>query len=343
MQPFSRSASLPACIVIVLALALPGCQSSQPESAVGPVQPTNQTRFKTDQEAAAALISACETNNRDALLALAGKEYRDLVDTGDEAAERATRSDFAALAKEKLVLQKKSDTVTEILVGNTQWPFPIPLVRESDSWRFDTAAGAEEMVARRIGRNELVAIDVCRAYVAAQAEYSRLDRMSDGLLQYAQKFRSSPGRRDGLYWTVEAGSGELSSPLGEFVAAAGDYLEGREEGDPFVGYHFRHPVAAGRECSRRAIQLHHQWPDDRGICDGGVSGRIRQERHQDLRRQPTRRGVRKRPRQRHREDCGTDEGVQPRQDVEGIAVSERDRRGRTNANVSRLFFRERQL
>jgi hypothetical protein len=131
------------------------------------------------------------------------------------------------------------------VIGGEQWPFPTPLVKVRGGRQFDTAAGADEMISRRIGRNELRVIDVCRDYVATQKAYASQPR--DGKLAglYAQQFRSSPGRQDGLYWSV--GDEETPSPLGDLVAqaAADGYNLNKDSSQPFWGYHFRVLTAQG--------------------------------------------------------------------------------------------------
>ena len=125
----------------------------------------------------------------------------------------------------------------ELIVGEEEWPFPILIVQEEEGWSFDTEDGIEEIVDRRIGRNELAAIAIARAYVDAQIEYARSDRDGDDVLEYAQRLASTPGERDGLYW--EAESEEDLSPFGPLMQGAERYLETKEPGDPIKGYYFR--------------------------------------------------------------------------------------------------------
>ena len=124
-----------------------------------------------------------------------------------------------------------------LVIGSENWPLPFPLVKEDGRWRFDTAAGIEEAVNRRVGRNELNAIDLCHAYLDAQIEYASADRDGDEVLEYAQVLVSTEGNKDGLYW--EAAEGEEISPFGPLIADAQGYLEGRDPGDPFKGYYFK--------------------------------------------------------------------------------------------------------
>jgi hypothetical protein len=132
---------------------------------------------------------------------------------------------------EYLHVDRPSENVAVLHVGKENWPFPIPLVKSSDGWFFDTVAGRDELLNRRIGEDELNAIAVCRAYVAAQQEYSKKDRTGEGVVQYAQHFMSRPGKKDGLYW--EASAGEEVSPMGPLVAEA--RMEGYPASQPTNG------------------------------------------------------------------------------------------------------------
>jgi hypothetical protein len=127
-----------------------------------------------------------------------------------------------------------------MVIGREAWPMPIPIVKADTGWHFDVAAGADEIVARRIGANELAAVDNLRAYVEAQVQYAEADRDGDDVLEYAQRINSAPGKKDGLYWeAAAAGSGEEASPFGPFNAEHEAYLSDREAGDPFMGYYYR--------------------------------------------------------------------------------------------------------
>jgi hypothetical protein len=157
---------------------------------------------------------------------------------------------FAAALDQSSRLVRESDTKCVLEVGTNDWPFPIPIVKREGRWSFDIAAGKEELLNRRIGKNELEVLQVMRAYVEAQREYASRDRDGDDVLEYAQKLGSSPGRTDGLYWPLEL-NGE-ASPLGPLVADAqteGYRLESRVEDDapaPFHGYYFKILTRQGR-------------------------------------------------------------------------------------------------
>jgi hypothetical protein len=198
--------------------------------------------FDSPEQAVAALAQAVTTTNRAAFAELFGQEAQALVnpDTVQGAQEVA---DFAAAFNATNHLVRDSDGRMILEVGNNRWPFPIPVVKMADGWRFDTAAGSDEILNRRIGRNELDVLRVMRAYVEAQREYAGRDRDGDSVLEYAQKLSSSPGRMDGLFWPPEQ-NGEMS-PLGPLVVYAqgeGYFREGStraSEPQPFHGYLFK--------------------------------------------------------------------------------------------------------
>lgn len=194
-----------------------------------------QRNFATPQEAAQALEEASEHNDTAALLALFGPGEKAIVDSGDAAADKAGREEFAKRSKEKMVIDQdpsNPDRAT-IVVGANDWPFPIPLVRVNGKWEFDAAKGRVEILARRIGRNELSAVEVCRGYVDAQMEYATEDRDKDGGLEYAQKIVSTPGKHDGLYGE---GAPEGLVPKAFADAAAASVAAGKRV--PYHGYYF---------------------------------------------------------------------------------------------------------
>ena len=150
--------------------------------------------------------------------------------------DKAARERFVGAYEEKNRMEGAGTEKVVLYVGNDEWPFPVPVVNEQGSWRFDSKEGRQELLARRIGRNELSVIQVCLAYVDAQREYALKDRDGDGLLAYAQKFGSTPGKKDGLYW--KAKEGDEQSPLGPLAAAAQKQgYTGRKKGDKPTAYH----------------------------------------------------------------------------------------------------------
>jgi hypothetical protein len=209
---------------------------------------TAQQRFKTPEEAADTLAAAARAGDRRALALVFGRGSLEIIASGDRAADDEMRRNFVAAydAGHRIKIEGTSAT---LLIGKNEWPFPIPLAQDRDVWRFNTAAGRGELLARRIGRNELAAKMALLAYVDAQNEYAEMDAAGGGMGVYAQKIASTLGKKDGLYWP--AAQGEPESPLGEFVAAASQ--RGPVGGDaPFHGYYYRiltsqGPAAPGGE------------------------------------------------------------------------------------------------
>ena len=208
----------------------------------GRLPAADEERFSSPQAAVDALRAAVEATDTNALHAIFGPAGHALVSVDVvEAAEEHEL--FMSRVKEKINLVAASDSKQELQLGADGWPFPIPLVKQDGQWLFDIEAGKEEILNRRIGANELGAIQVCRAYVQAQREYASEDRNADEVLEYAQHLRSTPGAHDGLYWSARTGD-ELS-PLGPLVAQA--HGEGyrkqtkilTDEQSPYHGYYFK--------------------------------------------------------------------------------------------------------
>lgn len=200
-----------------------------------------QNTFATPAAAVDALIAANRGSQIGKLLAILGPEGVKLIHSGDPVADRRARTRFVAAYDEAHQIEFEGANKAILIVGADQWPLPIPAVREHGRWRFDTKAGAEEILNRRIGRNELTVIEVCRAYVAAQREYAAKKLGPGGSPDYAQHFMSTTGKRDGLYWPVK--EGEEESPLGPLIAQAraAGYRPGTPhvKPRPYYGYYFR--------------------------------------------------------------------------------------------------------
>lgn len=197
---------------------------------------TKAKSFGSPEEAVKALVAAAGDSK--AVLAILGPEARPLINSGDAVADKADRERFLKAYAEANKLMKSRDDMTLLVVGKDEWIFPIPIVKDKAGWRFDTREGKEEILNRRIGRNELSAIQAVQAYVDAQRDYYLRNPQNDRLLQYAQRFISNQGRRDGLYFPVKAG--EQASPLGPLFdrrqAAKKD--EGTQR-VPYYGYYYR--------------------------------------------------------------------------------------------------------
>jgi hypothetical protein len=199
-----------------------------------------QRVFDTPDAAVEALLKALATDDLDELSMIFGPEFREKLfesDREDARYDRALISEHAE--REGTRLSEISESEQKLLIGESDWPFPMPLVRDENGWRFDTAEGLEEIADRRVGENETNAITIARVYAEAQEEYAREDRDGDLVREYAQRLLSTPGQRDGLFWPVVEGSEEELSPFGPLIAEAREVQPDHERGEPFKGYLFR--------------------------------------------------------------------------------------------------------
>jgi DUF2950 family protein len=204
--------------------------------AVGPA--LAQEQFSTPDAAVDALVSAARLGDAKAIVAVLGPDGNAIVSSGDPVADANTREKFVAAYDVKHAIEPEGDGTQTLIIGDDDWPFPIPLVNKAGEWQFDTGAGLDEILRRRVGRNELSAIEVARAYVQAQNEYAELDPGGLGRGVYAQRIVSHPGEKDGLYWPTA--EGQPPSPLGELAAQAS--AEGYKAGKapiPYHGYYYR--------------------------------------------------------------------------------------------------------
>lgn len=209
--------------------------------------PTQKT-FHSAEDAAKAMVAAVKANDTKTLLSIMGPGSKHIIFSGDQVEDKKGREWFVKHYDEKNRLDEETPGKVTLHVGNDDWPFPIPIIKAGSGWIFDTRAGKEEILARRVGRNELNAIQVCLAYVDAQKEYAmRKGRHGQGLLEYAQRFVSKPGTQDGLYW--EAAEGEGQSPMGPLFAAAHEQGYGEKplggRAMPYHGYLYRILKAQG--------------------------------------------------------------------------------------------------
>ncbi len=228
-------------IIAALMMLAEFCQSALGADA-------KQKTFKSPEEAVRVLIEAVKRNDTKELVTIFGSAGKELIFSGDEVADKAWRDRFLKAYEEMNKLVSENETKMILHVGNGDWPYPIPVVKKGEKWFFDTEAGREEILNRRIGRNELNAIQVCLAYVDAQREYVLKDRDEDKLLEYAQRLISKEGEKNGLYW--EAKEGEEQSPLGPLIAKAAveGYTGKRPVGkrSPYHGYYYRILKAQGK-------------------------------------------------------------------------------------------------
>jgi hypothetical protein len=238
----------PGMLAILIAMV---ALAASPAVAGGPV---GQKSFVSPQEAVTALVVAVQENNDAELLVILGPGSEDLISSGDRVADQKGRTRFLKAYEEKNSLEQEGEGHAVLLIGGKDYPFPIPIVRQGDAWLFDTQAGMEEILNRRIGRNELHTIEVMHAYTDAQREYACMKRKSGGP-EFAEKFASSEGRKDGLYW--EAGEGEEKSPFGPLIARATQegYAGGLDKDPPeaFHGYYFKILKAQGEHAKGGAF------------------------------------------------------------------------------------------
>jgi len=212
-----------------------------------PVAPEPQRSFASAEEAASALVTALRNNQEADLRAILGPKADRVIDSGDRYADQELHRRFVALYDEKHIIEQKSPGHAELDVGPDAWPLPIPLVENNGRWTFDTKAGAQTIIDRRIGRNELSAIRTLLATVDAQHDYFDRAKQATGTGMYATRLVSTPGHYDGLYWPVA--KGEMESPLGPLIDAAenagypGEIVGGKP--DPYEGYFFRVLTAQG--------------------------------------------------------------------------------------------------
>jgi hypothetical protein len=234
----NRSSFPRAAVTIALGFLITLGAVAEPASKMGPAYAVTKKTFATAQEAVNALIEATEKFDESALDALFGPEGRDIVHSEDPIRDRENAAAFAAKAREKQAIAFDKENVNRAIlsVGPEYWPFPVPIVRSAGKWSFDARAGRDEILKRRIGRNELDAISLCRGFVVAQHEYALKKRKGYDVNQYAQRIISEPGKQDGLAW--QEADGSWAGPVGENVAKAIERGYTTET-EPYNGYYFK--------------------------------------------------------------------------------------------------------
>ncbi|WP_298272330.1 DUF2950 domain-containing protein [Geobacter sp.] len=224
-------------------------------TAVAASAKARQKGFATPEEAVKGLVEAVKANNNRKLAAILGPGSGELISSGDPVEDRQGRERFVKRYGEKNLIERQGDARAILVIGTADYPFPIPLVKRGRAWFFDTGAGRREILNRRIGRNELEVMDVLHAYVDAQREFAAKDHDGNGVLEFAQRLNSTPGKHDGLYW--EAREGEEESPFGPLAARADcqGYGPGFKSAtlEPFHGYYFKVLKAQGKDAEGRAF------------------------------------------------------------------------------------------
>jgi DUF2950 family protein len=231
--------TLSAVLVLIL---LTGCaKQSKPRT------------FASSDEAVQTLIRVVRAGDTSQVLSIMGSDAKEIISSGDKVADVQRRQKFLELYDQKHSLVADSADQQTLVIGEDEWPFPIPIVKRGKEWSFDTAAGKEEILNRRIGENELSTIQVCKAIADAQREYALRDPDGDGVRGYARKFASDDGQRNGLFWRVA--EGEEPSPLGELaaVAAKEGYARRTDGLTPYHGYFYRILESQGANASGGAI------------------------------------------------------------------------------------------
>ena len=242
---------------MVLAIGIGGF--SVRRAAAQPAASAQKT-FASPQEAVEALKAALKVHDKAALRDIFGPGFQELL-TGDDAQDKANSKRFAQANADGAHPLSEGDNKVVIEIGARKWPFPIPLVKEDAAWRFDTVAGKEEIVDRHVGKDEFHAIGFCEAYVAAQKQYITGGRGSSGSIDYAQRFKSNPGKMDGLYWKTDLS--QVPSPLGRRMADAGVDGDNPPAPKPYHGYFFRILTAQGPAAPGGAMNY---------VQDGRLSG-----------------------------------------------------------------------
>jgi hypothetical protein len=221
---------LMALVALVLCIAAPAAMA----------RPPAQQSFESPEAGVNALVDAVKSNDQKLLRSILGPRSRKLVSSGDAVADAQNRQAFIKAYNEASKVVLEGDARAKLMIGHDEWPLPVPLVKTGGRWRFDSTQGEREILARRIGANELAAIQVCLAIVDAEHEYVAQQGPGDGVPHYADRFVSTPGNHDGLYW--EAQANESPSPLGPLLAAAasdGYANSGLAPLAPYHGYYYR--------------------------------------------------------------------------------------------------------
>lgn len=251
-------------LIITLLAAVCGFSPSGLHAQDSQIAPAVQPQlFATPDQAVAALQTAAAAKDQAALQTIFGPEFKELM-TGDQVQDSNNAEKFATALAAGCNQVKADDGKITLEIGTNNWPMPIPLVMTNSQWFFDTAAGKEEIINRHVGKDELCAIGVCRAYVTAQRQYAGMNPMAGGGAKYAQKFKSTPGLKDGLYWP--AADNEPASPFGPLVAEA--HAEGYHHSQgsgphPFHGYYFRILTRQGAAASGGRMNY---------LVDGNLTG-----------------------------------------------------------------------
>jgi hypothetical protein len=247
MKLIRNAFNRPLLMVLALAMpALPSARAADPAPATSVRPAYVQGTYASPEEAAKTLANAMRSDDRKQIWRVLGPGASKFVRSGDPVQDEEAREAFVAGYDKSVKFERTGDSKATLLIGTGDFPFPYPLVMKDGRWQFDARQGNEQVLDRRIGRNELAAIKVCLAYVDAQREYALRDRDGNGLLEYAQKLQSTPGTQDGLYWATT--EGEAPSPLGPLTANASSRGYDRHgRANPYHGYYYRILTGQGKD------------------------------------------------------------------------------------------------
>jgi hypothetical protein len=234
-------------LLATVALAAPLARAAGPEPAAGTTTAHVQSTYASPEEAAKALAEAMRSDEAKLIWHVLGPGASKLIRSGDPVQDNQAREAFVAAYDKSVKFERPGEDRATLLVGPDDFPFPYPLVMKNGRWQFDAKQGDQQVLDRRMGRNELSAIKVCLAYVDAQREYATRDRNGNGLLEYAQKLTSSPSQHDGLFWEMK--EGEPPSPLGPLVASARSegYVRHDPMATPYHGYYYKILTGQGKD------------------------------------------------------------------------------------------------
>ena len=250
--------------------------------ALAPAWPADAapSAYATPEAALQAFRAAVNGEDGKGLLDLFGKQYEADLIGGDPAEARQNLAALRRMAAQSMTLEPDGEDRMTIVMGRRGWPMPVPLVKGPSGWTFDVKEGLQEITDRRVGRNELSAIEFCKAYIDAQRRYASVDHDNDGVLEFAQRLRSSEGQQDGLYW--KAGADGVVSPLGPARRFGGAVPAASQGGRAVPRLLLPHSDGAGRRCPWRQVQLRDQRQYDRRFRYDRVAGRLSPFRHHDV-------------------------------------------------------------
>ena len=264
-RPLLRALRFGLGVFVFSAAAAVAAESPATGSSATASAPPGVETFATAEQAGAALIDAAARFDEKRLINLVGESNKDVIFTGDVEHDRQRARDFTAEAtkKNRVAVDPKSGTRATVIVGDEDWPFPVPVVKRGGKWFFDAVAGRTELLHRRIGENELDAIEICRGYVEAQHEYALLKREGSAVNEYAQRIIASPGKQNGLAW--QNADGSWDGPVGERIARA--IAQGFTPGaEPYRGYYFK--ILKGQGSAARLGQMDYVI---KGVMIGGFA------------------------------------------------------------------------